>query len=154
MKPISPQLNWFKAKKDVTKIPTKMKKFKILIVDDNDFFRETLKATLLHAFPKASIKQAENGLKAMLEIGTFVPDLIFMDIQLNGVSGLDLTKKIKASHPKIAIIILTMFDIPEYRRAASDYGADRFLAKSSLNPLGLEVLVRTYQKAPAELMMN
>ncbi len=83
-----------------------------------------------------------------------MPDLIFMDVQLNGVSGLDLTKKIKASYPKIAIVILTMFDIPEYRRAASDYGADRFLAKSSLNSLGLEVLVKTYQKAPAKLVMN
>ncbi len=129
-----------------------MKQFKILIVDDNDFFRETLKITLQRYFPMAAVQEAENAHEATLKIGTFIPDLIFMDIQLNGVSGLDLTKKIKASYPKIAIVILTMFDIPEYRRAASDYGADRFLAKSSLNPLGLEVLVKTYQKAPAKLM--
>ncbi len=125
-----------------------MKKFKILIIDDNDFFRETLKKTLQCYSPAAEIKEAEDGHQAMLIIGDFMPDLIFMDIQLSGMSGLDLTKKIKTSYPKIAIVILTTFDMPEYRRAASDYGADRFLVKSSLNPLGLEVLIKSYQKAP------
>ena len=69
-----------------------------------------------------------------------------MDIQLPGENGLELTKNIKAAHPQIIILILTTFDIPEYQGAASQYGADRFLAKSSLNPMGLEELVRSYQK--------
>ena len=131
-----------------------MNKFKILIVDDNDFFRETLKITLQRYFPAAIVDEAEDEHQALLEVDNFVPDLIFMDIQLNGVNGLDLTKKIKAARPKIAIVILTTFDIPEYRKAALDCGADRFVAKSSLNPLGLEVLVKTYQKAPAKATIN
>ncbi len=84
----------------------------------------------------------------MQKVDTLVPDVIFMDIRLHGESGLELTKKVKTTHPNIIILILTTYDIPEYRRAASQYGADRFLAKSSLNPMGLEELIKSYQKAP------
>ncbi len=125
-----------------------MNKFKILIVDDNDFFRQTLKATLKGCFPMIAIDEAVDGDKALKKVDAFVPDIIFMDIQLPGESGLELTKKIKATHPNIIILILTTYDIPEYRRAACQYGADRFLAKSSLNPMGLEELIKSYQKAP------
>ncbi len=123
-----------------------MEKFKILIVDDNDFFRQTLKATLKGCFPTITIEEAVAGDKALQKVDSFVPDLIFMDIQLPGESGLELTKKIKATHPNVIILILTSYDMPEYREAAFQYGADRFLTKSSLNPMGLEELVRSYQK--------
>lgn len=123
-----------------------MKNFKIMIVDDNDFFRETLKITLQRYFPKGVIKEGD-GHEAMENVGDFMPDLIFMDVQLDGDNGLALTRKIKASYPNIIVVILTTFDIPEYREAATEYGADRFLAKSSLNPTGLQVLVQSYQRA-------
>jgi len=121
-----------------------MKNFRILIVDDNDFFRQTLKATLKRSFPTIAIEEATDGVKVLPKVDVFAPDLIFMDIQLPGENGLELTKNIKAAHPQIIILILTTFDIPEYQGAASQYGADRFLAKSSLNPIGLEELVRSY----------
>jgi DNA-binding NarL/FixJ family response regulator len=122
------------------------KKFTILIVDDNEFFRETLKTTLQSSFPTTAIDEAGGGGKVLQKVDTVRPDLIFMDIQLSGESGLELTKKIKASHPNITIFILTGYDIPEYREAALQYGADRFLDKSSLNRMGLEELVKIYQK--------
>jgi len=128
-----------------------MNKFKILIVDDSDFFRQTLKATLKRYFPTITIEEAVDGGKALEKVDAFAPDLIFLDIQLPGDNGLELTRKIKATHPEMIIFILTTYDIQEYRSAASKYGADRFLAKSSLNPTGIEELVKSYQKAPADL---
>jgi len=80
------------------------------------------------------------------KVEAFLPDLIFMDIRLPGESGLTLTQKIKATHPNITILILTAYDIPEYREAAPKYGADRFLAKNSLNYMELKELVKSYQK--------
>jgi DNA-binding NarL/FixJ family response regulator len=123
-----------------------MKKFRILIVDDNDFFRQTLKATLQASFPMIAIEEEADGGKALQKVDAFLPDLIFMDIQLPGENGLELTKKIKATHPNITILILTTYDIPEYREAASQSRADRFLDKTSLNQMGLEELVKSYQK--------
>ncbi len=55
-----------------------------------------------------------------------------MDIDLKcKVNGLDLTKIIKAEHPKIVVVILSQHDIPEYRSVAQQNGADGFLSKSS-----------------------
>ncbi len=123
-----------------------MKKPRILIVDDNDFFRQTLKTTLQESFPMIAIDEALDGDKALQKLNACLPNLIFMDIKLPKESGLELTKKIKGTHPNIAVVILTTYDIPEYREAASQYGADRFLAKDSLNRMGLEVLVKSYLK--------
>jgi DNA-binding NarL/FixJ family response regulator len=67
-----------------------------------------------------------------------------MDIKLPGENGLKLTEKIKATHPNITIFILTSYDIPEYREAAFQSGADRFLAKTSLNRMELEELVKSF----------
>jgi len=61
------------------------------------------------------------------------PHLIFMDICLPGLNGLQLTQKIKKDFPNIKIAMLTAYDLPEYRQAASQYGADRFFVKDSLD---------------------
>ena len=123
-----------------------MKKFRILIVDDNGPFRQTLRETLQTCFSTIAIDEAADGGEALQKVGAFLPDLIFMDIRLPGENGLELTKKIKATHPNITILILTSYDMPEYREAAFQYGADRFLAKNSLDRKELKELVKSYQK--------
>ena len=96
------------------------------------------------SFPTVAVDEAADGDEALQEVDAFLPDLIFMDIKLPGENGLELTKKIKAAHPIITIFILTNYDIPEYREAAFQYGADRFLAKTSLNRMELEELVKSF----------
>jgi len=123
-----------------------MKKFRILIVDGFGSYRTLFKKTLRISFPSIAIDEATNGSEALQKVEAFLPDLIFMDIRLPGESGLTLTQKIKAIHPNITILILTAYDIPEYREAAPKYGADRFLAKNSLNYMELKELVKSYQK--------
>jgi CheY-like chemotaxis protein len=123
-----------------------MKKFRILIVEDNHPYRQMLKTTLQESFPTIAIDEAADGGEALQKVDTFLPDLIFMDIKLPGVNGLELTRKIKAAHPNITIFILTSYDIPEYREAAFQYGADRFVPKTFLNRMELQELVKSCQK--------
>jgi two-component system response regulator NreC len=124
--------------------PRAPNKFRILIVDDNGPFRQTLKGSLQISFPTVAIDEVADGGEVLQEVDTLVPDLIFMDIKLPRENGLKLTKKIKATHPNIIIFILTSYDIPEYREAAFQSGADRFLAKTSLNRMELEELVKSF----------
>jgi YesN/AraC family two-component response regulator len=77
------------------------------------------------------IGEAADGKEALQRIEDHLPDIIFMDIKLPGESGLKLTEKIKDMYPKVIIIILTSYNLPEYRDAAHQYGATHFLAKSS-----------------------
>jgi DNA-binding NarL/FixJ family response regulator len=77
------------------------------------------------------VDEAENGEEAMQKVEDSLPHLVFMDIKLPDENGLEITRKIKARHSNIRVIILTSYDLPEYREAADQYGADYFLAKGS-----------------------
>ncbi len=123
-----------------------MDKLRILIVEDNGLFRQTLRESLQMSFPGVVIDEVKNGVEALQRVKAFFPDLILMDIRLPGESGLGLTRKIKTVYPDIIIFILTSYDTPECREAAFRYGADHFIAKESLNRMRLEELVRSYYK--------
>lgn len=111
--------------------PLKTSMRRILIVEDNAFFLQFLKETMHLRFPSIDILEAANGEEAMQKIKTLSPDAIFMDLRLPGENGLELTKKIKAQYPDIVVVILTNYDLPEYREAAYQSRADHFLSKDS-----------------------
>ena len=104
---------------------------RILIVEDNAFFLQFLKETLHSRFPSAEIIEASNGEQALQKIKALPPEAIFMDLRLPGENGLELTKKIKTQYPDIIVVILTNYDLPEYREAAYQCKADHFLPKDS-----------------------
>ncbi len=114
-----------------------------LIVEDNETFRKTFREVLCKKFPSMVVEEAMDGVEATKKVETFLPDLVFMDIRLPGETGLELTKKIKVSHPEIHIIILTDYNLPEYRKAAFDSGADDFIVKGSLNATVIEEIVKS-----------
>jgi DNA-binding NarL/FixJ family response regulator len=103
--------------------------FQILIVEDNPIFRQSLKEILKARFPDMVITEVSNGRDALKEIEGLIPDLIFMDIKLPGVSGLELTREITRCYSDMKIVILTSHDLPEYRDAAYESGASFFATK-------------------------
>jgi DNA-binding NarL/FixJ family response regulator len=105
--------------------------FQILIVDDNAPFRQSLREILCEQFPTMGVLEAEDGEDALGKTESLPPHLVFMDIKLPGQNGLEVTRTIKARHPGIRVVILTSYDLPEYREAANQYGADYFLSKGS-----------------------
>jgi DNA-binding NarL/FixJ family response regulator len=117
--------------------------FQILIVEDNAPFRQSLREMLCEQFPTMRVEEAQDGEDALDKLETYSPHLVFMDIKLPGQSGLEVTKTIKARYPEVRVIILTSYDLPEYREAASQYGADYFLSKGSSSREEILALVDT-----------
>ena len=111
-----------------------------LLVEDNVTFRDSLKETLHTRFPAMGVTEAGDGKEALQKIEACVPDLIFMDIKLPGENGLNLTKKIKTAYPHVVVVILTSYDLPEYREAAFQYHANHFIAKASVSTKIVEVV--------------
>jgi CheY-like chemotaxis protein len=103
--------------------------FKILIVDPNDPFRQSLKKVLVNRFPSVDIQEAADGNEGLQKVEDFHPNLIFVEIHLPAETGLDLAGRIKADHPDIIIVILTSYDLPEYQTAAEQliWLIERFL---------------------------
>ena len=117
--------------------------FKTLIVEDNASFRQYFKENLQIRFPSMVIEEVGDGNEVLLKVEVLSPALIFMDIRLPGENGLQLTKKIKKNHSDIKIVILTSYDLPEYREAAFQYGANSFMTKDSLNWGEIDALIKS-----------
>ena len=117
--------------------------FRMMLVEDNVIFRESLRDSLRLKFPSMEIAEADNSVEALAKIASFSPNLIFMDIRLPGQNGLALTEMIKKLYPGIIIIILTSYDIPEYREAAARFKADYFFSKDSMTSEEVITLVKS-----------
>jgi DNA-binding NarL/FixJ family response regulator len=117
--------------------------FRTMLVEDGFTLREIMKYTLEHQFSSMEIMEASDGIEALQKIASQLPHLIFMDISLPGENGLKLTEKIKKDHPEILVIILTGYDLPEYREAATRSKADYFLSKSATTMDQLSGLVKS-----------
>jgi DNA-binding NarL/FixJ family response regulator len=118
-------------------------KLRTLIVEDNATYRGLFRDSLQSLFPSMMIQEATEGNEALQKVDTLQMELIFMDIGLPGEGGLQVTQRIKTNHPDTKVIILTAYDVPEYREAATRYGAICFLAKDSLNMGQVETLVKS-----------
>jgi DNA-binding NarL/FixJ family response regulator len=104
----------------------------LMIVDDNELFRTVLRSSLMHHLDPIDILEAGSAEKALTKISDDPPFLIFVDVQLPGENGLQLTRKIKHLYPETLVIVCTTFDSNEYRQAAYGVGADYFISKSSI----------------------
>jgi len=117
--------------------------FKILIVDPNDPFRQSLKKVLMNRFPFIDIQEASDGNEGMDKVDTYDPNLIFLEIHLPAQSGLDLARRIKSDHPDIVIVILTSYDLPEYQTAAQESGVEHLVPKDEWTGEDMIALVQS-----------
>jgi DNA-binding NarL/FixJ family response regulator len=106
-------------------------KRKLLIVEDSVSFRQLLKEALVSRFPMMEVLEAGDAGEALKRVKAFSPDLVTVDIHLPGENGLDLTKKLKAEYPNLKVLVLTIYDTPEYREAAYQSQANYFISKGS-----------------------
>ena len=116
--------------------------FKILIIDPNAPFRQSLKKVLINSFPFLDIQEASDGNEGMDKVSTFKPDIIFLEIHLPAESGLDLARRIKADHPDTVIVILTSYDLPEYQAAAEESGVKHLVPKDEWTGVDMIDLVQ------------
>jgi len=103
----------------------------ILVVDDDEVVRKTFITLLTRE--KYAVEAASDGFKAGLKARDINPDLIVLDLMMEGVDGFELCRTIKADnslrHTKI--LIMTGFDTPENRERALGEGADDFISKGN-----------------------
>jgi DNA-binding NarL/FixJ family response regulator len=105
----------------------------ILLVDDNQQFLAFSQEFLgeYQDIEVAGIAISAEEALALLE--RVRPHLMIVDLAMPGTSGIELTHQIKAQHPHLPVIILTLLDSPHHRQAALDAGADAFVPKASMD---------------------
>lgn len=109
-----------------------MKSVRVLLVDDNERFLKSIERYLA-SLPEMNIVsagKATSGVEAIRLSGELKPDLIIMDLAMPSMNGLKVTRLIKEAADAPRVIILTIHESDEYRRAAREAGADGFVTKA------------------------
>ena len=98
---------------------------RILIVDDERIARESLKHSIIKILgPDTPVITAQSGAQALEEAAAQAPDVAFLDIEMPGMSGLELAKALKERCPGTNIIFVTAhssYALQAWRLHASDY---------------------------------
>src|SRR6202522_548076 len=104
-------------------------KKRILVVDDHPIVRQGL-ALLINREPDLVVcGEAEEALAAMHVLASARPDVLIVDISLNGPDGLDLLKNIRTTHATLPVLILSMHDESIYAERALRAGANGYIMK-------------------------
>jgi len=106
---------------------------KLLIVEDNVQMREMIKVFLRDLAEE--IAERSDGAEALAAYREIAPDWVVMDIGMRKLDGLEATRQIIAAFPLAHIVILTQYDDPALRQAASEAGAQAYFTKGNLLPL-------------------
>lgn len=107
-----------------------MNKFRLLIADDSPHAREAV-IEILSADPVFEVVGlAESGEEAIRLTESLMPDLILMDIQMQGMGGLKATRQIKLQYPYVKIVMITVSDDVIHLFEALKQGAQGYLLKN------------------------
>ncbi len=104
---------------------------RILIADDHPLFRSGMRALLASALDTEVDGEATTGEEAIEMAATLQPDVILMDLQMPGVSGIEATRRILHTSPHIRILIVTMYEDDHSVFTAMRAGARGYLLKGA-----------------------
>jgi len=113
---------------------TAAQEIRILVVDDHPLVRRALRDILEKEPDLRVIGEVSNGQEAVAATEEQRPDIVIMDISMPVMNGVEATKRIKASHPLTAVLILTVHTDVETIFSILQAGASGYLVKSIFGP--------------------
>jgi DNA-binding NarL/FixJ family response regulator len=124
----------------------------VLLVDDQDLVRMGLRALISGEADMAVAGEAADGIAAVSQARSLRPDVVFMDIRMPGIDGIEATRRI-AEDPDLTatrVVVLTTFEHDQYVVDGLRAGASGFLLKNT-SPADLVTAIRTVHDGGALL---
>ena len=107
-----------------------MSKIKILIVDDHQIVRDGIKLYLEKNPDFDIVAEADSGEEAVRLLKNIDVDLVMVDINMKGMSGIETTQQIMKDHPQLRVLALTMHNDYQHIKSMMDAGASGYVLKS------------------------
>jgi len=105
-------------------------KISIILADDHPLFRQSVRNVLEAQSDFQVVAEAGDGEEAVRLTNELQPDVVLMDITMPKMDGLEATRRIKASHPNIAVLVLTIHSDDQHVIGILEAGAAGYLTKS------------------------
>jgi CheY-like chemotaxis protein len=123
-------------------------RLRVLVVDDDRDTADSFKTLIELLAVGCDVRTAYTGVQGLEAAGSFLPDLVIVDIALPGLSGLDVARQLKGNPRHRAAVLVALSGYHNQGDACQDAGFDHYFIKP-LNPGDLEELLRIAKKATA-----
>ncbi len=121
--------------------------YKILIVDDEELERNALRAIINIGIDSIiELEEAVNGRQAIVKSRSFNPDIIFLDIKMPGINGIEAARVIRETDSGVLIVFLTAFNQFDYAHEAIQIGVNDFIIKPASENRVLKVISKLITK--------
>lgn len=128
-----------------------MNRVEILLIDDHPLFRRGIRWSLEEEPDLKVVGEAADGQEGIRLSDVLVPDVVLLDLNLPGMSGLEVARILKRRHPQTGVIVLTMHEDDEQLFNSIRAGANAYGTKD-IDPEDLIVLIR--RVARGEYLIN
>src|SRR5687768_888495 len=119
---------------------------RIVIADDHEIFRDGFKLMMKKQSEIEFIAEAENGRELLELTNTHLPDVVVTDIKMPIMDGIEAAKQIKAKHPEIEIVALSMFDEENLVIDMLEAGARGYLLKNTHKEEVVQAVTAVFKK--------
>ena len=107
------------------------KPIRVLVVDDHPVVRAGVQGMLASHADFDVVGEASDGEEALSQVAALNPDVVLMDLRMPAVDGVEATKRIRAQHPGVQVLVLTTYDTDDDIVRAVEAGAVGYLLKDA-----------------------
>jgi len=118
----------------------------VLVVDDQAPFRAAARLVVRATKGFEVVGEARSGEEALDAVERLKPGLVLMDINMDGISGIEASRRIRDEHPETRVILLSTYDEEDLPGDARTCGAIAYIHKESFGP---DILENTWSAAAA-----
>jgi DNA-binding NarL/FixJ family response regulator len=106
-----------------------LRRIKVLIVDDHRLMLSAIESLLSRDADIDVVGTADTGERVLALVGQTAPDVVLLDVRMPGMDGLAVLERLRAEHPRVAVVMLSGIDDPALVRGALERGAAAFVLK-------------------------
>jgi DNA-binding NarL/FixJ family response regulator len=106
-------------------------KVRVVLIDDHDLLRRGIKTMLESESDIEVVGEADDGTRALALVEETLPDVVIIDVVMPNKDGIEATREIKDSFPKVGVVVLSGHDEQQFVFDALKAGASGYLLKSA-----------------------